>query len=126
MSLPTSPPSGKVWFILHFEDPSIPMAHDILYLNNPTESLSTASRALENTLHTRFDRLGDIENGDAFRISRLAVVRSDTSDLQITLLQLVTFLRDLAPSQTGTTMPDLWGFGGNRMQVTFEYVEVFY
>lgn len=127
MSLPTSSTSrGKAWFILHFEDPSIPMAHDILYLNNPAESLSSASNALENTIHSRFDRLGDMENGDAFRICRLAVTRPDTSDLQITLMQLVTFLRDLPPGSPVATTPDLWGLGGNWIQVTFEYVEVFY
>lgn len=119
-----TPTPANSWFIIRFTDPSVLTSHDILYMNNPTESLQTASSTLEHTLHQRFDRMGDLDSGDSFRISRLAVVSTDNADLQITLLQLVTFLRDL-PQAPSATKPDLWGLGGNEVVVTFEYVEVF-
>lgn len=121
--MPTSAPrSGKAWYILHYTDHSNDTAHDILYLNNPIEPLSTACTTLELTLLSCFDRYCNRDTDDAFRIARLALLRPECTDLQITLLQLVAFLREMPPAPPGVMIPDLWGFGGNSLEVTLKYV----
>lgn len=112
--LPSTSTSGnaKGWFILHFEDPLVSVSHDILYMNDPAESLTVACFCFASTILHRFDRVSDED------VRCLTVHHPDTPDLQITMLQLLTFLREL-PASPGATKPNLWGFAGNSIVVKF-------
>lgn len=113
--------NAKGWFILHFTDPAMAISHDILYMNDPAETLDDACETLGCSIFERFERIADLDTFDAFDIGRLAVHCPGTPDLEITLLQLVKFLRGL-PASSRATEPDLWGLGGNSMVIEFVYV----
>lgn len=126
----SSTSTAKGWFILHFEEPETALAKDILYLNDPRQSIAAAASDLEHVIFERFGRLGDLhdlENGDGCRIQSLSVASpgADSTDLQITFSQLVTYIRDL-PASPSATKPDLFGLGGNVLRVKFEYMEIYY
>ncbi|KAH0603639.1 uncharacterized protein H6S33_007298 [Morchella sextelata] len=90
MSTSSSSSIANGWFILHFEDLEKKLEKDILYLNNTKQSISDAARQLERTIFERFGRLGDLDNGDGFRIESLSLLGPDLTDLQVTFSQLVT------------------------------------
>jgi len=118
--------STTSWYILRFEEDSgaKQQTKDILYMSDPQKPITTAAQSLESTLFERFDRLGDYENGDSFRLKRFAIVNASTGqEIEITTQQLVTYLRDI-PHQPTAQTPDLFGFGTNKIKVGFEYVEV--
>lgn len=117
-----SPPANG-WFILHFEEPEKKLEKDILYQSNTKQSIPEAARQLEDMIFERFDRLGDMGNGDCFRMESLSVVGPDSTNLEVTFSQLVTYIRDLPPSPKATK-PDLFGFGSNKLRIKFEYVEI--
>ncbi|KAI5847650.1 hypothetical protein DFP73DRAFT_348178 [Morchella snyderi] len=124
MSTSSNPSIANGWFILHFEDLEKKLEKDILYLNTAKQSISDAVRQLENTIFERFNRLGDIDNGDSFRIGSLSIVGPDSTDLEVTISQLITYIRDL-PASPQATKPDLFGFGSNKLRIKFEYVELY-
>lgn len=90
-----------------------------MFLNDPTESLQTTASLLEETLYERFDRLGNARASYKFRIAALSIPGPDSRPIQITMLQLVTYLRDL-PLSPAPTKPNLWELGGNVISIRFE------
>lgn len=116
---PSTPSTTKSWLILRFEDRSGGVGHDIMFLNDPTEPLHSAASSLEETLFVRFNRVGDRRAGYKFRIGSLSIPGPDSCAVQVTMLHLVTYLRDLPPS-LGATKPNLWGLGGHVLRIGFE------
>lgn len=100
---------AKSWFILHFEDNRC--SHDFLVLSGPTEAIPAAISDLETCVIRRFGKTGNEY------ISSLTVVGPNSVVLQITIMQLLAYLRDLPPSPC-PTKPDLWGLGSNRLIVS--------
>lgn len=113
------------WFILHFHDIEKQIAKNILFVNNPKQAIGVAADELQHTVFERLGRLGDVDSGDAFRLQSLSVVAADSTDLQITFLQLVMYIRTLAPTPEATK-PDLFGLGSNNLRLTFQYHNIYH
>lgn len=112
-------PNG--WFILLFNDLKTGLEKDILYQNDPRQSISAATHNLEHVIFERFGRLGNPDYGDGYRLKSLFIAAPDAG-LQITLSQLVSYIRDL-PLSPQPSRPDLFGYGGNKMYVGFQYTD---
>lgn len=113
--------SSKIgWFIIHFRDVDQSLGKDILFLNDPNQKISVAVGKLEQTVFERLGRLGDNDSGDGFQLLTVSIVGPDSTDLEITFVQLVTYIRALAQSSQ-VTKPDLFGFGSNIVNVEFQY-----
>lgn len=67
----STPSTTRSWLILRFEDPHMRVGHDIMFLNDPTESLQTTASLLEETLYERFDRLGNAHRSPLYTWARL-------------------------------------------------------
>lgn len=108
------------WFIIHFRDVDQSLGKDILFLNDPNQKISVAADELEHTVFERLDRIGDINSGDGFQLLTVSIVGPDSTDLEITFVQLVRYIRGLAQSSQATK-PDLFGLGSNIVSVKFQY-----
>ncbi|KAA8895131.1 hypothetical protein FN846DRAFT_971114 [Sphaerosporella brunnea] len=112
------------WHIVQFiENSKIKQqTTDILLTSDSSKSIEAECQDFQAILHRSFDYLGDINNGDFFRIKHLFVVDASGQELEITSKALVTYLRGL-PHSLIAQKPDLLGLGTNKIRVEFEYLE---
>jgi len=108
----------KWWFIVQVEESDL--KSDFLVTANEEQSIEEVAGELERTILKRFKPFGPKEGCQHSTTFTIGKNRPDSSDLNITLSQLVTFLRQLPTPLTKTKpiTPDLFGLGTNQIRVT--------
>lgn len=116
MATSRSPAIGL--FILHFNDVRKRAQMDILFIHDPNQTVTVAGDNLEKTVIERLGRMY-LARGSGSRIESLSIVGPNSTSLEITFLQLATFIRTL-PSSAQATKPNLFGLGSNTLSIKFK------
>ncbi|GLB34300.1 hypothetical protein LshimejAT787_0111840 [Lyophyllum shimeji] len=91
--------------------------HEIIFEMDSNMPVDENANKLRLQIHESFNRLIDWDNGDCWRISRMAIVGADGEEHPITLRLLAAHLLDLTEGPL-VAKPDLLGYGTNKLRTT--------